>query len=179
MQVGHGDRSHGYDGLPVFGAESHYESHDSLTTNRPLLLLRMTEWKKNGQIGKQKRNKTVCDRQQGWKVHHTQREGRQQKWHLIEEWLSATQKKTNIKSMEESSEKHKRKGTKEIASWWCTRTAIGIVSAYVNASGFVARLIKRKHLCQDLHDEIMIITCLVIITNDNTKLRIRKIIIGQ
>lgn len=27
-----------------------------------------------------------------------------------------TKKKTNIKSMEESSEKHKRKGTKEIAS---------------------------------------------------------------
>ena len=46
IQVGHGDRSHGHDGLPVFGAKSYNEGYDSLTTNRPLLLLRMTERKK-------------------------------------------------------------------------------------------------------------------------------------
>ena len=31
------------------------------------------------------------------------------------------------------------------------------------------------NICQDLHDEMMIITCLVIITNDATKLRIMKL----
>jgi hypothetical protein len=88
IQVGHGDRSHGHDGLPVFGAKSYNEGYDSLTTNRPLLLLRMTErkkrmerWKKNNE-----RNK-LWDGQERRKegtLHYTtqHKAGRKQKLHV-------------------------------------------------------------------------------------------------
>jgi len=56
LQAGHGDSSHGHDGLPVSGAESNLESYDSLTINvGPLLLLGGTIYNKKREREREKK----------------------------------------------------------------------------------------------------------------------------